>query len=162
MDTRYTPEKFASNGWRLLIRPNRSLSPRAMVVLYAVMAAFVMTLGIGFSLVGAWLVLPFAGLEMVLVGAVLYWLYRHVDDHELIIIDNDDVTVIQYRGGRKRSDVFQRYWAKVTLERNGTWYPSRLKLGSHGRVVVIGTDISDDERSELSARLKEALRNTVR
>lgn len=161
MDTRYTPEKYASEGLRVLIRPNRSLSPRGMVVLFAGMAAFAMALGIGFSLVGAWLVLPFAGLEVAVVGAALYWLYRHADDHELIIMDNDHVTVIQYRGGRERSDVFQRYWAKVTLERCGRWYPSRLKLGSHGHFIMIGADIGEDERQTLSARLNEALRSTV-
>lgn len=161
MDTRYTPEKYANEGLRVLIRPNRSLSPQGMVVLFAGMAVFAMTLGIGFSLVGTWLVLPFAGLEVAVVGAALYWLYRHADDHELIIMDNDHVTVIQYRGGRERSDVFQRYWVKVTLEHYGSWYPSRLKLGSHGRFIAIGADIGEDERQTLSAWLNEALRSTA-
>jgi uncharacterized membrane protein len=161
-NTRHTPEKYADEGLRVLIRPNRSLSPRGMAVLFAGVGAFAMTLGIGFSLVGAWLVLPFAGLEVAVVGAVLYWLHRHVDDHELIIMDDDRVTVIQYRGGRERLEVFQRYWAKVTLEHYGAWYPSRLKLGSHGRFIVLGADIGEDERQTLSAWLSDALRGTAK
>ncbi len=161
METGDRPDKFAREGLHVVIRPNRSLSPRGMVVLFAGLATFAMTLGIGFSLVGAWPVLPFSGLEVAVAGAALYGLYRHADDHELIIMDGDHVTVIQYRGGRERTDVFQRYWVKVTLERYGRWHPSRLKLGSHGRFIVIGAGVGEDERQTLSARLNEALRRTV-
>lgn len=132
-----------------------------MVALFAGISVFAMTVGIGFSLVGAWLVLPFAGLEVAVVGAALYGLYRHADDHELIIMDDDHVTVIRYRGGRERSDVFQRYWSKAALEHPVSWYPSRLKLGSHGRFIVIGADIDEDERRTLVVWLNEALRRST-
>jgi len=158
MDTRYTPENEAGEGLRVLVRPNRSLSLRAMVVLFAGIAAFVITIGIGFSLVGAWLVLPFAGLEVAVVGAVLYLLFRHADDHDLIIIRHDRVTVVRRQGGRERHEEFQRYWVKVQLERGRSWYPSRLSIGSHGRFVAIGTGISEEERRALNARLNELLR----
>jgi uncharacterized membrane protein len=161
MDSRRKPEKNSGEGLRILIRPNRSLSPWGMVVLFAWMSAIVLIIGIGFSLAGAWLVLPFAGLELALVAVVLYQLFRHADDHELIVIDNDSVTVIRRRGGREWRDNFQRYWVKATLERNVGWYPSRLVLGSHGRFVVIGIDVGEEERRALAARLNEALRSAV-
>ena len=161
MDTRHTPEKETGDGLRVLIRPNRSLSPWGMAVLFAWMAAFALTIGIGFSLAGAWLVLPFAGLEMAVVAVALYWLFRHADDHELIVIGSDTVTVFRRHGGRESRDNFQRYWTKATLERQRTWYPSRLVLGSHGRFVVIGADVSEEERQALAARLNEALRSAV-
>ena len=160
MDTRYTPENEAGEGLRVLVRPNRSLSLRAMVLLFAGIAAFVITIGIGFSMVGAWLVLPFAGLEVVVVGAVLYLLFRHIDDHDLIVIHHDRVMVVRRQGGRERHEEFQRYWVKVQLERGRGWYPSRLSIGSHGRFVTIGTGISEEERRALNARLNELLRRT--
>ena len=158
MDTRYTPENETGEGLRVLVRPNRSLSLRAMVVLFAGIAAFVITIGIGFSLAGAWLVLPFAGLEVAVVAAVLYLLMRHADDHDLIIIRQDHVIVVRRRGGRERREEFQRYWVKVQLQRGRSWYPSRLSIGSHGRFVAIGADISEEERRALEARLNELLR----
>jgi len=160
MDTRYTPENEAGEGLRVLVRPNRSLSFRAMVVLFAGIAAFVITIGIGFSLAGAWLVLPFAGLEVVVVGVVLYLLVRHNDDHDLIVIHHDRVMVVRRHGGRERHEEFQRYWVKVELRRGRSWYPSRLSIGSHGRFVTIGADISEEERRALAARLNELLRRT--
>lgn len=160
MDTRYTPENEVGEGLRVLVRPNRSLSLRAMVLLFAGIAAFVITIGIGFSLAGAWLVLPFAGLEVAVVGAVLYLLFRHIDDHDLIVIHHDRVMVVRRQGGRERHEEFQRYWVKVELRRGRSWYPSRLSIGSHGRFVTIGADISEEERSALAARLNELLRRT--
>jgi uncharacterized membrane protein len=132
-----------------------------MGALFAAVATFAMAIGIGFALVGAWMVLPFAGLEIAVVGSVLYWLYRRAGDHDLIVIGIDRVTVIRHRAGRERRDEFQRYWVKIILERH-RWYPSRLKIGSHGRFVVVGVDISEEERRALSARLNEALRSTVK
>ncbi len=155
------PENDAGEGTRIHVRPNRSLSPWGMAVLFIWMAGFSLTLGIGFLLAGAWLVLPFAGLEMTVVAVALYWLFRHADDQELVIIDNDKVTVIRRRGGREWRNEFQRYWVKVTLERRRSWYPSRLRLGSHGRFIVVGADISEEERRALAARLNQALRGVT-
>ena len=42
--------------------------------------------GIGFILAGAWPVLPFVGLEMLMVSVVLHRLFRHADDHDRIIV----------------------------------------------------------------------------
>lgn len=159
MDTRCTPEKDTSEDLRVLIRPNRSLTFRGMAVLLAGMTAFTVTVGTGFALAGAWLVFPFAGLELAVVGAVLYRLLRHADDHDLIVIGNDRVAVIRRRGGHERHDDFQRYWTKVTLEHDRGWYPSRLKIGSHGRFVLIGADIGEEERQVLAARLNDAVRS---
>ena len=156
MDARYTPESDNGEGLRITVRPNRTLTLRSMTVLFAGLTVVVLTIGIGFSLAGAWPVLPFAGLEMAVVGLVLYRLFRHADDYEQISVDRERVTVIRYRGRREWRDEFQRYWTKVTLERRG-WYPSQLKVGSHGRFVVIAADVNEEEREALLATLSNML-----
>jgi uncharacterized membrane protein len=82
MDARFTPEGDTGEGLRVIVRPNRTLSLRGMTVLFAGLTVVVLTIGIGFTLAGAWPVLPFAGLELAVVGAVLYRLFRHADDHD--------------------------------------------------------------------------------
>jgi uncharacterized membrane protein len=159
MDARFTPESDTGEGLRVIVRPNRTLTLRGMTVLFAGLTLVVLTIGIGFTLAGAWPVLPFAGLELALVGAVLYRLFRHADDHEQIIVNRERVTVIRCRGRRERRDEFQRYWTKVTLERRRGWYPSQLKVGSHGRFVVIAADVNEKERESLSATLNNLLLN---
>ena len=100
MDARFTPEGDTGAGLQVIVRPNRTLTLRGMTVLFAGLTVVVLTIGIGFTLAGAWPVLPFAGLELALVGAVLYRLFRHADDHDRIIVDRERVTVIRRRGRR--------------------------------------------------------------
>ncbi len=157
MDARFTPEGDTGEGLRVIVRPNRTLTRWGMTVLFAVLTLVVLTIGIGFTLAGAWPVLPFASLEMLVVGFVLYRLFRHLDDHEQIIVDRERVTVIRCRGRRERRHEFQRYWTRVVLERRRGWYPSQLKVGSHGRFVVIAADVNERERESLSATLNNFL-----
>jgi len=157
MDARITPEGDTGEGLQVIVRPNRTLTLRGMTVLFAGLTVVVLTIGVGFTLAGAWPVLPFAGLELALVGAVLYRLFRHADDHDRIMIDRERVTVIRQRGRCEWRDEFQRYWTKVTLERGRSWYPSRLKVGSHGRFVVIAAGVNEKEREALSTALNNFL-----
>lgn len=157
MDARYPPEGDTGAGPRMIVRPNRMLTLRGMTVPFAGLTLVVLTIGIGFTLAGAWPVLPFAGLEMMAVGVVLYRLFRHADDHDRIIVERERVTVIRRRGRREWRDDFQRYWTKVVLERRRGGQPSRLKVGSHGRYVVIATDVNEDERESLSATLSNII-----
>jgi uncharacterized membrane protein len=159
MDARFTPEGDTGEGLRVIVRLNRTLTLRGMTVLFAGLTVVVLTIGIGFTLAGAWPVLPFAGLELALVGAVLCRLFRHADDHDRIIVERERVTVIRRRGRREWRDEFQRYWTKVVLERRRGWYPSQLKVGSHGRFVVIAAGVNEQERESLSATLNNFLQN---
>ena len=45
------------------------MSPAGLAKAYAALAAVVLVIGAGFATVGAWLVLPFAGLEVLLLVA---------------------------------------------------------------------------------------------
>ena len=158
MDARSRPESDTGQDLRIVVRPNRALTLRGMMLLFAGLTTVVLIIGIGFTLAGAWPVLPFAGLEMAAVATVLYRLFRHADDHDVIIIEGDRVTVIRRRGKQEWREEFQRYWTQITLERRRSWYPSRLRVGSHGRFVVIAADVNEKERESLSVTLKNALR----
>lgn len=46
------------------------MSPAGFAAVLAALALLVLTIGAGFALAGAWLVLPFAGLEVLMLGAV--------------------------------------------------------------------------------------------
>jgi len=50
------------------------MSPAGLATAFAVLAVLTLAIGVGFAVVGAWLVLPFAGLE-VLMLAVAFFLY---------------------------------------------------------------------------------------
>jgi uncharacterized membrane protein len=57
---------------------NCSISPAGFAGAIALLAAVTLAIGAGFALVGAWLVLPFAGLEVLALGAAFLYHARQV------------------------------------------------------------------------------------
>lgn len=141
-----------------MIRPNRSLSRGGMVVAFVIVTLVVMIVATVFAFMGAWLVLPFAGMEAALFGGVFYWFYLHYGDCEYIMIEGDRVRILRRRGALETDYEFERYWVRVTLEdsdRRGR--SQRVFIGSHGRRVEIAADLSQEEKPEFVSHLKNAL-----
>jgi uncharacterized membrane protein len=54
------------------------MSPAALAGAFALLAVVTLSIGIGFALMGAWLILPFAGLEVLGLGAAYLCYARQV------------------------------------------------------------------------------------
>ncbi|HEX4927214.1 MAG TPA: DUF2244 domain-containing protein [Burkholderiales bacterium] len=50
-------------------KPHCSISPAALACVFGSLACVALAIGTGFAAVGAWPVLPFAGLEVAILGA---------------------------------------------------------------------------------------------
>ena len=135
------------------------MSPRGLVITVACLAAVCLTIALVFFALGRWLVLPFAGLEIFVVGLAVGYTLRRSHDYEIIEIDGPDIVVTKREGSQTHHFSFQKYWARVSLEPGrARLLPNRLIIGSHGRFVEIGTQITDEARAELAERLKNVLR----
>lgn len=146
-----------------MIRPNRSLSLRGMIWLFLAYIGLMSVIALALLGTGAWMVLPFAGLEAVVIATIFYYLvYRHTDDHELVTIDGETLSIIKREGRSRSRNVLPRYWTKLKLERSSHhWYPSRLLLRSYGRSVEIGAGIREQDRHALAEQLKTMLGHTA-
>jgi uncharacterized membrane protein len=138
---------------------HQSLGDRGMVavaVFVVVASAGVATL---FSALGAWPVVGFTGLEVLL---VLGLLARHRRGGrravEVLALVGDRLLVRRTDArGRREELALDAYWARVRLEeRQGT--ASRLLVTERRRRVEVGGLLGDAERRELAAMLSEALR----
>jgi uncharacterized membrane protein len=145
-------------GASLVIRPNRSLPVAGILALFAVLSTLALTVGVGFTLAGAWMVLPFAGLEIVLVGALCCWFYRHLDDCELVVIEPHRVRVLRRRGTEVTHHEFPRPWVRLILEEAGAGAPPRLAIGAHGRLVPLADDLGPEARAAVAGELRRLLR----
>ena len=140
------------------IRPNCSLSWSGTKAAFAVLATALLLVTLYFTVRGAWLVAPFTGLEIVILGVGLYLSARRGATREVVRIEHDIVVIS--RGIRRLQEAarFQRSWARVRLVRDPRdWYPSRLLIGSHGRSIEIGSDLIEEERSDLADQLRQQL-----
>lgn len=141
--------------FEIIARPNSSLTGKGRVYAVMVMAAFSLVVALAFSLIGAWFVLPFAGLELIGVGYAFYYIHCHSQDYESIVIEGDQVSVEKKSYKVLSKMVFNRYWAKVLL-RNTPSGDQMLLLRSHGKEIDFGRCyMTNDQRLELAKQLKE-------
>lgn len=141
-----------------LVMPNRAMPWRQQLVLFSIIAAFSLGIAVGFFMQGLTLILPFAGLELLALGAALYISAWRGGRREVINIDNEKVTVEIGRDEPEQRFEFDRIWLKVVLQKSwSSWYPSRLLLRSHGRQIEIGSFLNEQERQALASTLRKAL-----
>lgn len=157
------PEDGSVRARVLLIRPNRSLTVRGMVWLLAAYAGLMTLIGVGFMHAGLWMVLPFAGLEAVVIIAIFYFLvYRHLDDHEAVILEGENLSIIKHEGRVRSYYELPRYWTRVDLEPGQhRGQPSRLLLQSQGRAVEIGAQVREEGRRALAGQVRRLLGRTA-
>lgn len=156
------PEVADGEIGHFVLTPNRSLSWRGNLVFVASITLIAMSIAIGFALLGLWLVLPFAGLEVGLLFIALYITALKGHCREELKIDKDRVVLSRARVSScshlEVAAEFQRAWVRVQLKGSGhAWYPSRLLLGSHGKSVELGRFLSDEERVSLAQELANVL-----
>lgn len=144
------------------LSPNRSLSWSGMRTLMLCLLACLGAVSVYFVSVGAWLVLPFAGLEALVLALGIYLSARSTATREVLTLTDDEIRIQQGRRNLTEIARFPRYWSQVSLlEDPRGWYPSRLLLGSHGRFVRIGTALVDTERLELARELYQVIHQEV-
>lgn len=154
----------ADLGRKIIATPNNSLSPTDTIKLLAIMATVAFLIALGFAHIGAWLVLPFAGLEILAFAYAFYVVHLHSNDFDSITIEDDRVVVERKTCKKISTTVFQRYWAQITVRdvesKNGVVGKSGLFISSHGNEVEFGKKfINDEQRSVLAHVLKQKLKN---
>lgn len=155
VDVEHNPE---ASGCRFILRPNQSLSWRGSLTFFFSLCAVSGFIATGMTLMGFWMVLPFAGLEMLAVGGGLYVVSRRCHECEVILIAGDFIRIEKGGNYPRERWTLARMWARVVLEQcSVAWYPSRLMIRSHGRIVEIGRFLNEEERQRLAAELKRKL-----
>ncbi|HYL00158.1 MAG TPA: DUF2244 domain-containing protein [Steroidobacteraceae bacterium] len=140
------------------IRPNCSLTVRGARLLFA--SACVMPFGMGgfLALRGFWPILPFAGLEMLLLAWALKVSLERRLHSQTITVTESDVSVESRRRMNTERVVFPRHWAQVKLRRPAaSLHPSRLTIESHGRQCELGSFLTEEERRGLALRLQRLI-----
>ena len=153
-----TCQKLSSGVCVFTIRPNCSFGWTWMKRLFGFLACAVSAVAAYFVAMGAWLVLPFAGLEILIIGAGIYANARWAHRREVVELDGNDLRV--FRGGRVLTEVkrLPRHWTRVTLRQDPRgWYPSLLLLECHGHRIEVGKALVESERLKLAEDLRSEL-----
>ena len=84
---------YAKSNFRFVIQPNCSLSWKGALTCFRGIALVAFTIAAMFALKGAWLILPFAGLEIVLLGIALYVTACKSAEREVVLISGNVIRI---------------------------------------------------------------------
>ena len=146
-------EATAGVCYSITAKPNCSLTPEGTMAVFIAIAFFSLVVATGFYLAGAWLVFPFAGLELFALGGAFYYVHCHSGDYESITIAGNDLAIEQRNYKNVSRVVFHRYWAQVLLREMADG-EQKLWLRSHGKEVEIGRFMTNDARLTLASQLR--------
>lgn len=142
----------------LTLMPNNSLTPTGFWVVMGVLIAANFVAGALFLHLGAWPVLPFMGLDVVLVWRA----FRASDARnrrcERVRLNAEALTVERIdRKGRSDTVTFKPpHWLQVRLESPQNLEP-QLVLSSHGRRLIVGAFLGPEQREAVAQSIAQAL-----
>jgi len=120
-------------------------------------------IGVFFALLGYWPVLPFAGLEVIVLGIAFHCCQWRGQWREVVTVSDEVVSVEKGRQQPQERWECPRAWARVVLERAPiAWYPRRLTVAFQGRRVEIGEFLNEEERSVLADELQHVIHDSRR
>jgi uncharacterized membrane protein len=141
-----------------IISPYRSLSGTGFVIVMLLFGAVSFAAGIFFLTLGAWPVLGFFGLDVLL----LYWAfrlnYREAAAYEEVRVTPSELTMRQVsRRGEVREWKLNPVWARLDRETHDEFGLQRLYLVSHGRRLPIASFLGPREKESFADALAAAL-----
>ncbi len=101
------------------------------------------------------MVMPFALLELVMVGAAFWSYARHASDRERIVLQGSQLVVELESAGRFERAEFNRQWVRVEPK---TGDGSLIEVSGQGRSVRVGRHVRPELRPALAREIRHALR----
>lgn len=139
--------------FQAVLYPNRSLGNRGFAVMMGLIVLISLLVGAGFAYVGAWPVLGFLGLDVLLVFLAFRWHFRDQARADFIRVDEHGLSVRRVLpNGEAKEWHFETAWVQVVIEKR------RLLVRSHGKELAIGPYLTTTERASLAEALNAAIR----
>jgi uncharacterized membrane protein len=146
----------SAGEFKLVTLRIHSFRARDCALAFGFLAVFSLFVATVFAALGAWLILPFAGLEAFALYLAFAWVRRHAQDMESLSICGDAVALAVRDGGEMHEFSFHRSWARLVVD--GAVRGGRLALRSHGREVEVGRFLNAGGREALARELRLRLR----
>ena len=143
----------------IIAKPNHSSSWRANLLVLLALAVPSLGSAIAFAALGAWPILPFAGLELLALGSALYYVNWKLQYRHVITLSADQVRIDKGFYVPRQSWEFSRQGAglAVTPEKH-PWEGPELSLHDRHESVSLGEFLNRDDSLKLLALLRKEIR----
>tara|TARA_B100000287_G_scaffold189350_1_gene178957 strand:- start:498 stop:959 length:462 start_codon:yes stop_codon:yes gene_type:complete len=145
--------EIKGNSLYINLTPNNSSSLNENFVFFGFLSLICLTFGIGFFFVGATMILPFAGLEVLALILILRINRNWLNQKQVICLDKLYVKIIK----DNKEMVFDRFLSKFLIEENNSKKSIYLKCNEEK--IEIGSFLNEDEKKELIDVLKKKVSN---
>jgi len=150
-----------------VLTPHRSLGRTGFLAVMLLIGGISFAAGLVFFIAGAWPVVGFLGLDVLLVYAAFKVSYRTAAAYEHVTMTPSALTVrkVSHRG-QVAEWTLNPVWVRLQRETHAEFGIERLFLVSHGRRLPVATFLGPTEKATfataLSAALGEARRGPTR
>ncbi len=137
---------------------NNALATRQRWLIFGILAASSLGVGLALTAFGAWLVLPWSCIEIGALALAFWHVERRARDWERLVVAGDRVIVEREVRGRADRREWNRFWVQVELEGADRGFAaSRLSLRFAGQAVEFGGELPPAERARVAQELKRLL-----
>lgn len=133
---------------------NCAISPRQFVLFYLSLAAVSLGVALIAAWRGGWLVLPFTGLDLLVVGIAFVVHARHATDYEVIRLTPASLVVEQRSAQRLTQYAFNPRWVRIDIENPPR---TRVVLRSGGHSINVGIHLAPHRRETFARELRRCL-----
>ena len=149
-------KETTENNFLIEISPNYSLRGWNRILFLGSLAFICLSIGIFFLIMGAVLILPFAGLEVILVFTCFYLSFRWSQQKEIIYISNEKVKL--EKGRLFKEKTWEEFRSFVVLEVEKDQYNSdKFFFQSKGKRFYFGSFLNDEDKLILKNELKRII-----
>ena len=149
-------EETTENNFLIEISPNYSLRGWSRVIFLGSLAFICLSIGVFFFIMGAGLILPFAGLEVILVLTCFYISFPWSQQKEVVYISNEKIKL--EKGRLIKEKTWEEYRSFVVLEVEKNRYNSdEFCFQSKGKRFYFGSFLNDEDKIILKNELKRII-----
>ena len=131
------------------LAPNKSSSINENLVFFGFLSLICLTFGIGFFFIGATMILPFAGLEVLALILILRANHKWLNQKQALYLDK---LYVELEKDDKKI-TFDRFLSKFIVEENNS--KKELFIKSNNQKIEIGSFLNQEEKEQLIELLKK-------
>jgi len=149
-------KELEASKFKILLKPNSSLTGSTRVLFLGSIFLICSIIGIGFFLVGGVMILPFAGLEIILVYLAFRLSFNWSSQKQIIILSKEHVEV--------RIDGLKEYFTWKEFRSFATFNVIKnnsedhdLSFRSKGKEVIVGSFLNEEDKSILKDEISRII-----
>lgn len=152
------PKSEEKPVFEAVITPHRSLSPRGLTFLMGFLVLVTTAVSIPFYLMGAWPVVGFLGLDVVLIYLAFRYHNATARAYERVVLTRLELLFrsVTWRG-RMRERRFNPAWTRLERDEHPEFGTEKLEIVQGRARVEIAAELGRAERAEFAAALQKAL-----